>query len=48
VEVIGRPSRLPEAIPAQLGRAEIVKLTLRMRQPEAEALALNATGLGLS
>ena len=48
VEAVGRPSTLPEHIAAGLGRAEIVKLTLRLREPEAEALILNATGLGLS
>ena len=48
VEAIGRPSTLPEVIAAGFGRAETVKLTLRMRQPEAEALVLNANGLGLS
>ena len=46
VEAIGRPSTLPEVIAAEFGRAEIVKLTLRLREPEA--LILNATGLGLS
>lgn len=48
VEAIGPPSALPEVIAAEFGRAEIVKLTLRMREPEAQALILNATGLGLS
>lgn len=48
IEAIGRPSTLPEVLPADFGRAEIVKLTLRMRQPEAEALVLSAAGLGLS
>jgi len=48
IEAIGRPSRLPEVSAAELGRPEIVKLTLRMRQPEAEALNLNANRLGLS
>jgi hypothetical protein len=48
VEAIGRPSTLPEGIAAEFGRSEIVKLTLRMRQPEAEALVLSATRLGLS
>ncbi len=48
VEAIGRPLALPEGIAAEFGRAEIVKLTLRLREPEAEALILNATGLGLS
>jgi hypothetical protein len=48
VEAIGRPSTFPEGIAAEFGRAEIVKLTLRLREPEAEALILNATGLGLS
>ena len=48
VEAIGRPSTLPEHIAAGLGRAEIVKLTLRLREPEAEALILNAAGLGVS
>ena len=48
VEAIGQPSTLPESIAAEFGRAEIVKLTLRLREPEAEALILNATGLGLS
>ena len=42
VEAIGRPSTLPEVIAAQFGRAEIVKLTLRVRQHEAEALVLKA------
>ena len=48
VEAIGRPSTLPEIIASEFGRAEIVKLTLRLREAEAEALILNATGLGLS
>ena len=48
VEAIGRPSTLPEVIAAEFGRVEIVKLTLRLREPEAEALILNATALGLS
>lgn len=48
VEAIGRPSTPPEVVLPDLGRAEIVKLTLRLRQLEAEALVLNATGLGLS
>lgn len=48
VEAIGRPSTLPEGIAAEFGRSEIVKLTLRMRQPDAEALVLSATRLGLS
>jgi len=48
VEAIGRSSMLPEVIAAEFGQAEIVKLTLRLREPEAEALILNATGLGLS
>ena len=48
VEALGRPSTLPEGIAAEFGRAEIVKLTLRLRGPEAEALILNAAGLGLS
>ena len=48
VEAISRPSTLPEVIAAEVGRAEIVKLTLRLRESAAEALILNATGLGLS
>ena len=48
VDAIGRPSSLPEVMAAGFNRAEIVKLTLRLREPEAEALILNATGLGLS
>ncbi len=48
IEAIGRPSTLPEVVPADFGRADIVKLTLRLRQPEAEALVLNAAGLGVS
>jgi hypothetical protein len=48
VEAIGRPLVLPEGIAAEFGQAEIVKLTLRLRQPDAEVLVLNATGLGLS
>lgn len=48
VEAMGRPSILPEGPAAQFGRAEIVKLTLRLREPEAAALILNASGLGLS
>jgi hypothetical protein len=48
IEVIGRPSTPPEVVGAEFGRAEIVKLTLRLREPEAEALILSATGLGLS
>jgi hypothetical protein len=43
-----RSSTLPEALAPEFGRAEIVKLTLRLREPEADALILNATGLGLS
>ena len=37
VEAIGRPSMLPEVIAAEVGRAELVKLTLRLREPEAES-----------
>jgi hypothetical protein len=48
VEAIGPAAALPEVIAAEFGRAEIVKLTLRMREPEAQALILNANGLGLS
>ena len=48
VEAIGRPSTFPERMAAEFGRAGIVKLTLRLREPEAEALIVNATGLGLS
>jgi hypothetical protein len=48
VEAIGRPSTRPEGIAAECGRAEIVKLTLRLRELEAEALILNAADLGLS
>jgi len=48
VEAIGRPSTLPDVSVAEFGRVEIVKLTLRMRQPDAETLVLNATGPGLS
>jgi hypothetical protein len=48
VEAMGRPSVLSQGSAAEFGRAEIVKLTLRLREPEAEALILNATGLGLS
>lgn len=48
VEAIGRPSTFQDVGAAEFGRGEIVKLTLRLRQPEAEALVLNATGLGLS
>ncbi len=48
VDVLGRPSTLPEIASANFGQAEIVKLTLRLREPEAEALVLNAAGLGLS
>jgi len=48
VEALGRPSTLPDRIAAEFDRAEIVKLTLRMRQHEAEALILSAGGLGLS
>jgi len=47
VEALGRTSTLPHCI-AEVGRAEIVKLSLRMRQHEAEALILSAGGLGLS
>ena len=43
VEALSRPSKFPEVIAAEFGRAEIVKLTLRLREPEAEALILNAT-----
>jgi len=48
VEALGRPSTLPDRITAEFDQAEIVKLTLRMRQHEAEALILSAGGLGLS
>ena len=48
VEAIGRPSTFPERMAAEFGRAGIVKLTLRLREPAAEALIVNATGLGLS
>ena len=48
VEALGRPSTLPQGIAAEFGRAEIVKLTLRLREHEAEALILNAARLGLS
>jgi hypothetical protein len=48
VEALGRSSTPPERMASEFGRAEIVKLTLRLREPEAEALILNATGLGLS
>jgi len=48
VEAIGRPSTLPEVSATESSRAEIVKLTLRMRQRDAEALNSNATHLGLS
>lgn len=48
VEAIGRPSTLPEAGSVDFGQAEIVKLTLRMRRADADALILTAAGLGLS
>jgi len=48
VEAIGRPGTASERITAEFGETEIVKLTLRMRQHEAEALILSAGGLGLS
>ena len=48
VEVIGRPVPASERIPAEFGGTEIVKLSLRMHQHEAEALILSAGGLGLS
>ena len=48
VEAIGRPVTASERITAEFGETEIVKLTLRMRQHEAEALILSAGGLGLS
>jgi len=48
VEALGRPSTLPDCITAEFGRAEIVKISLRMRRHEAEALILSAGGLGLS
>jgi hypothetical protein len=47
VEALGRPPTLPDCI-AEVDRAEIVKLSLRMRHYEAEALILSAGGLGLS
>ncbi len=47
VEAVGRPATLQEVVAADFDRAEIVKLTLRLRESEAEALILNATGLGL-
>jgi hypothetical protein len=48
VEAIGRTSTHSDTVPSDFGRADIVKLTLRLRQPEAEALVLNAAHLGLS
>jgi hypothetical protein len=48
VEAIGHPVTASGRIAAEFGEIEIVKLTLRMRQHEAEALILNAGGLGLS
>jgi len=48
VEAIGRPMTASERITAEFGETEIVKLTLRMRQHEAEALIISAGGLGLS
>jgi hypothetical protein len=48
VEALGQSLMHPEGIAAEFGRAEIVKLTLRLREREAEALILNAAGLGLS
>ena len=48
IEAIGQPSTPPEVIAAVFGRAQIVKLTLRMRRPDADVLILNAAYLGLS
>ena len=48
VEAMGRPLTASERVPAEFGETEIAKLSLRMRQHEAEALVLNAGGLGLS
>jgi hypothetical protein len=48
VEAIGRPVTASEQSVAGFGETEIVKLTLRIRQHEAEALILSAGGLGLS
>jgi len=48
VEALGRPSKLSDRITAEFGETEIVKISLRMRQHEAEALILGAGGLGLS
>ena len=44
VEAIGRPSTLPEVIAAEFGRAEIVKLTLRLpgdRRPMLQEIKKN-------
>ena len=38
VEAIGRPSALPEVTVADFGRAEIVKLTLRLRWRDPQGL----------
>ena len=48
VGVLCLPSTPPEIFASEFGSAEIVKLSLRMRQHEAEALILSAGGLGLS
>jgi len=48
VEALGRPSALPEVSAAGFGRAEIVKLTLRLRSLDAELLMLKSAALGLS
>ena len=48
VEAIGRPVTASERSMDGFGETEVVKLTLRMRQHEAEALILGAGGLGLS
>jgi len=48
VEAIGRPVTASERSMAGFGETEVVKLTLRMPQHEAEALILSAGGLGLS
>ena len=48
VEAIGRTSMVQEGGTLEASRSDIVKLTLRLRDPDAELFILNAAALGLS